>query len=227
MTTVRIDRRYRGPSGSANGGVAAGLLAEHVDAPVVEVTLRRPPPLDVDLEVRDGRLLAGDVLVAQAEPGTVDLDPGPVVSLAAAREAAARFAGRTDHPFQECFVCGSDREPPDSLGLRPGRVAPGAVAAPWTPPSSDRLLVWAALDCPGGWSSDEPGRAMVLGRMALRLDRLPVAGEPHVVTGWVVSVDGRKTTTGSALRDADGALLALARSVWLTVDPRQVGPGAG
>jgi hypothetical protein len=220
---MRIPARFAGPPGSANGGVAAGRLAAYVDATVVEVTLRRPPRLDVELAVEDGRLLDGDVLVAQAGPGTVDVDPGPVVTPQAAAAASAGYPGYRSHPFPGCFVCGTDREPPDGLGLRPGPVGPALVAAPWTPTAADPWLVWAALDCPGSWSADVPGRNMVLGRMTLRLDRLPVVGDPHVVTGWTLGAEGRKTSTATALRDADGRLLALAQATWLTVDPRQLG----
>jgi hypothetical protein len=58
---------------------------------------------------------------------------------------------------------------------------------------------------------------MVLGRMTLRLDQLPTAGEPHVVQGWMVSAEGRKASTGSALYDASGRVLAVAESVWIAL----------
>ena len=63
------------------------------------------------------------------------------------------------------------------------------------------MLVWAALDCPGGWAADLPGRPMVLGRMALqRYDPLAV-GEPHVVTGQVLATEGRKTRSSRRCTD--------------------------
>src|SRR5687767_9548854 len=72
---VLIGRRYRGPLTSANGGYAAGRLAAFVDAPVVEVTLRLPPPLERPLAVAsDGDrtlLLDGEALVAEARPGRI------------------------------------------------------------------------------------------------------------------------------------------------------------
>jgi hypothetical protein len=80
-------------------------------------------------------------------------------------------------------------------------------------------MVWAALDCPGGWSADLPGRPLVLGRMAVARPGSPVAGEPHVVTGWITGEDGRKVHTGTALRSADGTVVAVARATWLAVDP--------
>jgi hypothetical protein len=217
---MRIDGRYCGPPGSGNGGVTCGLLAGHVDAPVVEVTLRRPPPLETDLSVVDGELYDGDLLVATAVASSVDVTPRPAVSVQRAAAAAKDYPGWAAHPFPTCFVCGTDREPPDGLGLRPGPVDGGAVAALWTPSSDEAFLLWAALDCPGGWAvPDLPGRPMVLGRMALQQLATVTVGEPHVVLGWVIRAEGRKTFSATALYDAAGTPLAVAQQVWLTVTP--------
>lgn len=220
---MSIDSRYAGPPTSANGGVTCGLLADHVDAPVVEVTLRRPPPLAVPLRVADGKLYDGELLLASAVPGSVTLAPHEPVTLAQAEAAAAGYAGLAGHPFPGCFVCGTDRWPPDGLGLRPGLVAPGVVAAPWTPVSDQAFLVWAALDCPGGWAADTPGRPMVLGRMTLQPVGSAQVGEPHIVMGWTIGSQGRKTFSGTALYDAAGTLLAVAQQTWLTVDVARLG----
>ena len=224
---MRIPARHMGPPGSANGGITCGRVAAYVAAPVAQVTLRRPPPLDTDLRVDASgeavRLLDGDDLVAEAEPGRLDVEPPPAVGVDEAAAAAQHYAGLSVHPFPGCFVCGTDREPPDGLGLRPGPVGTDHVAAVWTPEAADRTMVWAALDCPGGWAEDLPGRPMVLGRMALRLDAEPEPGQPHVVQGWIVRRDGRKSFSGTSLRDADGRLLALAQATWIAVDVDKVG----
>ena len=214
---MRIDRRFNGPPTSGNGGVSCGLLAAHVDAPAVEVTLRRPPPLEVDMRIENGELYDGDLLVATAVPGTVDLEPPAPVTVEQAAAAEPRFLGFVEHPYPGCFVCGTDRPPPDGLGVRPGRVAPYTVASRWLPESADPFLVWAALDCPGGWASEEAGRPMVLGRMTLRQLRPPRVGGPHVVMGWLLRIEGRKTFSGSALYDADGTLHAIAQQTWIAV----------
>lgn len=219
---MRIAARFNGPVGSGNGGVTAGRLAAYVGAEVVEVTLRRPPPLDRDLRVDasggTARLYDGELLVAEAVPSSGPLDAGAQVGLEAARTAEASFGGLTQHPYPTCFACGTERD--DGLGLRPGPVGDGVVAGVWTPDSDDPALLWAALDCPGGWSwPDLPNHPLVLGRIALQ--RLgPVApGRPHVVTGWTTGQEGRKVHTGTALRSAEGELLAVARATWLTVAP--------
>ncbi|MGB8649184.1 MAG: hypothetical protein WCD35_00845 [Mycobacteriales bacterium] len=212
---MRIERRFCGPPDSGNGGVTAGMLAAYVDAAVVEVTLRKPPPLETELRVADGALYDGDVLVAQALPGSVDLTPPAPVDVARAAEAEKRFAGLVAHPFPTCFVCSPTRE--DGLRITAGPVGDGVVAATWTPVDEDPVMVWAALDCPGGWSCDLPGRPMVLGRMACRTDALPAPGERQVVMGWHLGSEGRKVRTGSALYDASGRVLAVAAATWIAL----------
>jgi hypothetical protein len=127
------------------------------------------------------------------------------------------YAGLVDHPFPTCFACGAGRS--DGLGLKPGRTGEGRAACSWTPAEDDPVLVWAALDCPGGWAADLPGRPMVRGRMALELRSRPRVGEPHVVSAWLTGGEGRKVHTGTALHDAAGAVVAVARATWLAVDP--------
>jgi hypothetical protein len=113
----------------------------------------------------------------------------------------------------------------DGLAVYPGPVAgrEGVVASPWTPPADVRPeIVWAALDCPAGWAVDDFQReGVLLGRMAAHIDRLPVAGHPHVLLGWRIGEDGRKRYAGSALFTVGGDLLAAARSTWIVPDGRE------
>jgi hypothetical protein len=237
---LTIDRRYCGPPTSANGGYFAGRLAAYLDpvAPVV-VTLRQPPPLDAQVDVADTadggvRATFGGALVADARRCDDDLDPVESVELATAEAAAKGYLGDLAHPFPTCFSCGPARSVPDALGLRPGPV-PGldhTTAAPWTPSpviatDAGRVppeLVWAALDCPGGWTLDLVGRPAVLGRITAVVDALPEAGEPCVVTGRLVSKEGRKARALTTLYDGDGRVLARASSVWIEVDPAALRP---
>ncbi len=65
-----IGRQFNGPPDSANGGYAAGLLAQQLDADTVEVTLRAPPPCDVPLRIERADGLVSphfeDTLIAEA-----------------------------------------------------------------------------------------------------------------------------------------------------------------
>jgi len=218
--TLTIDRRYRGPLHSANGGYAAGLLAAHADG-VAEVTLRLPPPLDRPLLVtaQDDRvlLLDGEALVAEARPARVELEP-PTVSVADAAEAAkghVRFGGEE---FSECFSCGI--RPDDGLCIHVGPVAGTDVhAAPWRASEVAPEVVWAAIDCAGAYAVGGPGRGeVVLGRMTAEIRRLPAEGEQCVVVAWPLGEEGRKLHAGTALLAADGEPLAVARQTW--IEPR-------
>jgi len=229
-----IGQRYAGPPGSANGGWTAGRLASWLPGDhAVQVTLRQPPPLEVDLDVRveDGAVTLGfgGALIAEAVGADLTGHVVDPVDHATATAAMARFAGAVAHPFPGCFVCGTDRPWPDGLGLRPGRLAdrPDTVATAWAPHTSlagadgaiAPVAVWAALDCPGGWSSDLEGRPMVLGRMTAAVDAVPAPGDRCVVVGQRLAEDGRKTFTASTAYDEDGRVLGRAEQVWIALRP--------
>ncbi|WP_150253549.1 hypothetical protein [Nocardiopsis deserti] len=233
-----------GNGGYTAGLLAARLTA--VGGPAVQVTLRTPPPLERPLTVEGGPegalhltdpgAVEGARLVAEAV--TADLPdasviPGGPVTVPEARQAEERYAGLTGHPFPRCYSCGPERAEGEGLRLFAGSVRPGTgpdgvgntVACTWTPhPSLDEgsggvglAQVWAALDCPGGWSSAISDRPALLGRITVRVDEAPRTGDAHVVMGHLEAVDGRKITTGSALYDGTGRLLALARATWIAL----------
>jgi len=229
---VMIDRRFRGPPDSGNGGYTCGLLAAAIDGPA-EVTLRVPPPLDRPLVIHrrdDGaELRHGEVVVAHARPAAVDLDVPAPVSVDEARAAAERYPWREEHPYPSCFVCGPQREAGDGLCVYPGPVeGRDLFAAPWTPDASlaapdgtvRNEFVWAAIDCPGGIVADllgEHGR-LLLGRLTADLRAPVLAREPHVVTAWPIERDGRKLHTATALFAAgEDAPAAVSRAVWIEV----------
>lgn len=216
---ITFERRFRGPLTSTNGGYASGRLAALVDATEVEVTLRLPPPLERPLAVeREGellKLLDGESVVAEARPAPVDLAPPAPVSSDEAAEARARHVRGFSPEFGECFVCGTRH---DGLEIHVGPVAGREPlhASPVALPQAATELVWAAIDCPGAYAVGAEGRGdIVLGRMTARVQRVPDAGEPCVVTAWPLGEDGRKLHAGTALFAEDGALLAIARQVWI------------
>jgi len=211
-----IPGRFNGPSGSGNGGYSAGMFAGLVDG-VAEVTLRMPPPLDTPLTARGGEVLSpsGRVVatVAAVAPFPVAVEPVP---LPVAAEAARHYPGFTEHPFPTCYVCGPERD--DGLAIFPGPLDGGGVAAPFTAPVEvTPQTVWAALDCPGGWSVISAGRPFVLGRIAAVVSALPEPGAEHVVVGRMSEREGRKATVDSALYTAGGTLLAHAHATWIAI----------
>lgn len=233
LSTVRITSQFEGPPGIGNGGIVCAALAESC-GDAFEVTLRRPAPLERDLDlVPDDEggfeLLEGATVVARGRAIEFDLDVPPPPSRAAA-EAAHAEAKQSPHPFPRCFVCGPARGEGDGLRVLtapvPGR--PGMVAGPWRPDPAfgtsdsrlvDRRFVWAALDCPGGIAALE-GRPspILLARIRGRLHRRPAVGERCLALGWAIEHDGRKHVSGSALIGADGGVLGCAESLW--IEPR-------
>ena len=225
--TLTIERRYRGPLHSGNGGYTAGRLAAFVGGPA-EVTLRLPPPLDRPLRVeREGDrllLLDGEAVVAEARAGAPGLDVPEPVSIAEAEDATSRHVRFGGENFSECFSCGV--RPGDGLCIHVGPVAGRELhAAPWRAREVSPEVVWAAIDCAGAYAVGGPGRGeVVLGRMTAEIRRLPDEGEQCVVIAWPLGEDGRKLHAGTALLSADGEPLAAARQTWIA--PRDLVAGS-
>ena len=218
MMELVIERKFRGPAESANGGYTCGVLASFMHGPT-EVTLRRPPPLDRPLEVAtEGALELRDAddVVAEAAQAELELEvPEPISFEEAA--AAALPEGDKESVFPECFVCGWARE--DGLRIFAGPVEGGdLVAATWVPREEaiSSEFVWAALDCPGAYAVHFGVRGYpVLGRLTARVEHLPHPGERCIVLGWPLGEEGRKLYAGTALYGEDGRVLGSARATWI------------
>lgn len=230
-TTVTIDARYAGPPSMGHGGYMAGLFADRWPG-AFRVTLRRPTPLDVPLQLDQSEpdrstLTQGENLIAEAEPTTLDIDVPDPVSVDAARAAEAaspsRFnGGRGVHPT--CFGCGLARAEGDGLRIAVGPVAgTDQLAAVWHPgegfADDDGLvsaqMVTAALDCPGAFAfitNELP--AGLLGRITVERFGPVAADAEHVLSAWRIGTDGKKLLAGTALHSAGGDLLAAATAVW-------------
>jgi len=225
---VTIARRFRGPPDSGNGGYSAGLLARALGGSGCEVTLLKPPPLEVEMVIEsdgaEARLLHGDEVIASARRARLDLDVPPAPDLDSAREAEGRFTGLTDHIFPGCFVCGPERGCGDGLRIFAGAVD-GMVASTWRPgpdlADEDGAVrsefIWAALDCPGYFAVQQAAGLALLGRMTAVRHAPLRGGEEAVVTGWPIASDGRKHRVGTAVHDADGRLVAAAQCTWITL----------
>jgi hypothetical protein len=234
---IVIDSRYCGPPGSANGGYVAGLLAGRIGRPA-DASFRRPVPLGRELQLdRDGdgaKLFAAGELLVEAKPIDLHLPVPAPPSLAEAHEASGRYLGRRVRlRFARCFGCGIERA--TGYGLRIFAGPAGREMAStrtlvarvhladergWVRPE----FVWAALDCSGGFAliGDDAERFLLSARLAVRIDALPHAGEPHAVAAWVIERGEGKHVSGTAVFTAQGKLLALGRALW--VEP-QAGSG--
>jgi hypothetical protein len=218
---MEIPRRFNGPPGSGNGGWSAGRFAVAAGArtggPAFEVTLRVPPPLETGLTFAGGSVHDGETLVATVVEAAGEIPAVGPVGLATAEVAAESYPGFTRHPFPTCYVCGPER--PDGLRIFSGPLPDGRTAAPWVVPDEvDLPVVWAALDCPGGWAAIQHGRTYVLGRLAVRAGELPEPGSTCVVVGEATEFAGRKAMVLSTVYAPDGTRLASARATWIATN---------
>jgi hypothetical protein len=229
--TITIAARFNGPPASANGGYAAGVVADAI-GPSATVRLLAPPPLDVPLtrtRQADGsvRLLDGDIALAEGRPGRAEVvAPEPPAPDVVARGRAAYAGFRAENTvYARCFVCGPERMA-DGLHVFAGPAGDdGLLAAAWTPGAAlaadgivEPRFVWSVLDCPSGYACMPPGSVSLLGTMTATLAAPVHAGRPYVVTAWPIAHDGRKHRAGSALHEADGARrrVAVAETLWIT-----------
>ena len=229
---VSVPSRFRGPPRMGHGGYVAGLFAEQIGGPV-EITLRKPTPLDRALAIRTGaegrlELVDGDALIADAvaKPFALEVPTPPALEEAIAAEAGSpsHYGENGVHPV--CFGCGKLREPGDALRIFVGPCEVGGqklVAGRFAPEGkfSDergmiaKRFVLGALDCPGAFAFIAGGmRAGLLGRIAFEQYRDAAGDRDAVVIGWQIGSEGRKLFAGTALFDADGQLCAAAKATW-------------
>jgi hypothetical protein len=139
------------------------------------------------------------------------------VSYEDAVAASRSYSGFQSHPFPTCYVCGPART--DGLRVFPGRLDDGRTAAPFVVPEDmSVVLVWAALDCPGGWTVAQEERLYVLGQMAAQVHAVPEPGQECVVVGDLVGEVGRKAQVRTSLYSPAGELVATARATWICIE---------
>ena len=230
--TIYIARRFQGPPATGHGGYLSGLMSQFLDG-AVEVTIRRPPPLERTLRVerRDGRIavLDREMLVAEATEIDLGTDIPPMITYEEAEQASKSYLGFGRSVFPGCLVCGADLDESEGLRLFTGPVPDqDLVAGPWVPGEwvADEAglvrpeFIWAALDCPGAWAlhGRTMGPPVILGRLAARLIHPVASGHRYIVMAWPSGRDGRKGFAGSAVLSAAGELCAVAQATWIRIE---------
>lgn len=233
MDSITIDPQFNGPDHSGNGGYVCGLIAAQVKGEhgARTASLRLPPPLGQPLRWDRGDgfatlLESPGVVVGTATPGEFRDGVLPSPSLAQAEAGLAAYPGFHTHPFDHCFTCGTQRAEGEGLRLFTGPISESRVAAPWTPHAAfaeedgrvSSPVMWAALDCPGGWAADFTKNPIVLGRMTAEIYDLPVAGQRYISVGGLQRHEGRKFFTNTALYDLKGTLLGRAEQIWIKIN---------
>jgi hypothetical protein len=231
VETIVIDGRFHGPPNSGNGGYVCGLIGNFINGDA-EVMLRQPPPLNKPLAVAHEedvvRLLDGETLVAEGRPAHWQLDVPEPPTLAEAETAATHYYTPEQHPLHTCFVCGPSRSEGDGMRIFASPVnGRDLVAAPWLPHESlaganglvKPEFMWAALDCPGGLAVIQHHKLplILLGKLAVRLQRPVAVGELCMVVGWLVGANGRKFEAGTAVYTASGELCAVGKATWIAL----------
>jgi hypothetical protein len=234
VTNIMIDSQFNGPPDSGNGGYCCGMFAAQLEldpGATIEVTLQSPPPLDHPMSTRASgsgiEVLFGETLVATAQAAELAVDYPTPPSLETAIEASKNYSGFQQHPYPECFVCGTARSHGDGLCIYPGPLADlSLVCAPWRPfpalANEQGMLrpefIWSALDCPsyfGAFIGQDNPKAL-LGKQCLRiLDEQIPFDDDYIITGWPMGREGRKCYGGTGLFNRSGDCLAIARGTWI------------
>jgi hypothetical protein len=228
---MQIREVYQGPPDSANGGYACGLFAEQAALSLgtgtpLAVQLHAPPPLETNLTIkrtsRRVHIWSDLGIVATVSPDATEVELIPPVSQGEAEVASEGFKGRSFHPFPTCVICGSGRKDQAALRLSPGPVIgrDGSVACIWIPRSEVNVeLMWAVLDCPGGWTLEQIPAPWVLSRMTARIAAFPVPGETTVAVAYGERNGEQSAQCLSALYRADGSELGRALATWSRLLP--------
>ncbi|MFD6756881.1 hypothetical protein [Micromonospora gifhornensis] len=222
-----VPTSYSGPPGSGNGGWACGLIAQTLAMPdgVPEITLHRPVPVGVRLAVH--REMTGFAVHDPAERRVASVGacraPIPPVELPGQAWSDGVAPRHGAHHLPSCHVCGparSDGLRSDIRLLPDGRTSSRVVMPAIRTPAT----LWAALDCPGGWTVTRPGRPWLLGRLAVAVDEVPSPGAECVVAGHAVQVAGRKALVRTTLYAPDRRVLARAQATWIAPRPGRRDP---
>ncbi|MEM1119876.1 MAG: hypothetical protein AAGJ18_05470 [Bacteroidota bacterium] len=228
MTSITINQRFCGPPNSGNGGYTAGIIATNLPFNP-EITLRVPPPLNTPLqliaETTTASLMDNTTLVAEAKVTDLQLTVPKSITYEEAKTAVVSANAHQLSPLQTCFVCGSKRAEGDGLRIHSGSIGKNKVAAPWTPFTElgnekghvKTEFIWSALDCPGAWAIQDESQLFLLGRMAAKVVQPIRVKEKHVIMGWVIGQEGRKTWTGTAIYTEVGEVCAYAKGTWIAV----------
>lgn len=222
LVDVLFDGFFRGPPTSANGGYAAGVTAELLGEPA-RVSLPKPPPVERALTARrvDSGIKifdADEVVLAATPRGRLDVRV-PNLDLGAARAAVPIPEILANHRAPTCVVCGPGRV--DGFRIFPGSLGPGLVATSWRVPSIDcrqgeevtSPILWAALDCPGGWCFDGAHLEFVPVLVSQSVDIVkPIhAGEEVIIVAWRVGRADRTLRACTAVLDLEGGPLAVCK----------------
>jgi hypothetical protein len=220
------------------GGYVAGLVGEGLHESA-KVDFHRLAPIGTELTLKvshsgEGALFQAETLLAEAHRYRLTHDSPTPTTWDQAVEATRDYLTLMSIDYPTCFGCGPLMDEGRGLRIFTGAIKNrDVVAAAWTPSPAFASeggelrpeYVWSALDCPGGWArkrfiSDEAAVTAYLARE----QSAPVhTGMPHIVMGWPIHQEGRKTLVGMAIFDRGGNICVRGEALWITHSPADAG----
>ncbi|XDD49649.1 hypothetical protein AB3N59_14790 [Leptospira sp. WS92.C1] len=236
--TMSISSKYCGPPLSGNGGFSAGSAAQKLNSLSSIVKIKAPVPLNSELQVNfDPDFysalidISSGVVAVEAEPAPdFKLDLPKPMSQEIIMQASKDYLGFIKHPFPSCFVCGPERKDKDGMRIFSGKVTDqpgfkhlhGANWDPWRELGDEsgfvrKEIVWAALDCPGGFAvSTEDPQMIVLVKLTGRILSSIRVEESYRILSWEIHRNRRARTAGTAIfQSQDDVCVAYSEGVWM------------
>ncbi|PJZ27642.1 hypothetical protein [Leptospira kmetyi] len=239
--SIEINEKYCGPPNSGNGGYVAGITANPIEHKAAVIKIRAPAPLGETLYYsgdsgKNGiRLLSkeSNLVIAEAKEDSEFYRDVPELnssSLEGIQHPEKEYLGFKQHPFPTCFVCGPNRNHEDGMRIFPAKISDqvgfthlhGAFWNPWkdlsgTDGNVRNEIVWAALDCPGGFAVSyvEP-TLIVLAKLRGRLLEPIFPEVPYAILSWEIGRNRRQRIAGTAIyRIEDRKCVAYSEALWM------------
>ncbi|PJZ83058.1 hypothetical protein [Leptospira harrisiae] len=239
--SIQINEKYCGPPMSGNGGYIAGITANQIQNNASVIKIKSPAPLNQPLYfVKDPSInkiklldIDNNVIIAEGQEDNDFYLPFPKFdnkSIEEIRKPIHEYLGFQKHPFSTCFVCGPEREHEDGMRIFPAKISDqtgfaylhGAIWNPWKKlgDTNDKILneiVWAALDCPGGFAVSFVDPIMiVLVKLRARINENISVNDTYAIQAWEIGRNRRQRIAGTAIyRLSDFKCVAYSEAYWM------------
>ncbi|TGM34002.1 hypothetical protein EHQ92_17870 [Leptospira biflexa] len=241
LESTEINEKYCGPPMSGNGGYIAGIIANQIQNNAAVVKIKAPAPLNQtlffsnDFESSRIKLIIkeSNILIAEGQEDKdfyLDVPEFNAKSIEEIRNPIQAYLGFKKHPFSTCFVCGTERKAKDGMRIFPAKISDqskfnhlhGSFWNPWKELGDSRgkifnEIVWAALDCPGGFAvSFLDPRMIVLVKLRARLMNSVFADTTYAIQAWEISRNRRQRIAGTAIYQlGDFKCVAYSEAIWM------------
>ncbi|TGK18526.1 hypothetical protein [Leptospira stimsonii] len=239
--SIEINEKYCGPPKSGNGGYIAGIAAKPIQKDAAVIKIKSPGPLNETLyyslnsSTNGIKLLSkdADVVIAEAQEDPEFFMNVPELNssiLEDIQNPEEEYLGFQRHPFPTCFVCGPQRKQEDGMRIFPAKIPDqvgfthlhGDFWNPWKDlgDADGKIrneIVWAALDCPGGFAVSYVDPTMiVLVKLRGRILESLFTEVPYAILSWEIGRNRRQRTPGTAIyRISDRKCVAYSEALWM------------